>query len=78
MKALQNLAAPTGRIFLSAIFILSGINKIGGYDGTMQFRGGGDARAGWGRGQLKYDAQKISPPKTLLSHFPQAELLLLN
>jgi len=37
MKALQDLAAPVSRILLSAIFILAGINKIGGYYGTMQY-----------------------------------------
>lgn len=37
MKTLQDLSAPLGRIFLALIFILSGFNKIGGYEGTAQY-----------------------------------------
>jgi len=37
MKLSQGAAALAGRLFLSAIFILAGINKIGAYDGTMQY-----------------------------------------
>lgn len=37
MKHSQDLAALLGRLFLSAIFILAGANKIGAYDGTMQY-----------------------------------------
>ena len=40
MKILQDLAAPIGRILLSAIFVLAGINKIGSYDSTMQYMDG--------------------------------------
>lgn len=37
MNGLQNISALTGRIFLSLLFILAGINKIGGYDATVQY-----------------------------------------
>lgn len=33
----SQLAAPVGRLLLSAIFILSGLNKISGYQGTQDF-----------------------------------------
>jgi len=37
MQALQNLAAPLGRILLALIFVLAGINKITGYAGTQGY-----------------------------------------
>ncbi len=37
MKVLQDLSAPVGRILLVALFVMSGFNKIGGYDGTVQY-----------------------------------------
>ncbi len=35
--ALQNISTLLGRILLSAIFILAGIHKIGGYQGTQGY-----------------------------------------
>lgn len=35
MTALQNLAAPIGRLFLALIFIIMGISKIGSYAATQ-------------------------------------------
>lgn len=37
MNQLQTLAAPVGRILLAAIFITSGLNKIGAYAGTQGY-----------------------------------------
>lgn len=37
MNNLQNLSAPIGRLFLSAIFIISGLNKIADYAGTQGY-----------------------------------------
>jgi putative oxidoreductase len=37
MDQLQKFAAPVGRVMLALIFILSGIGKITGYDGTAQY-----------------------------------------
>lgn len=37
MKQIQSLAAPTGRILLSLIFITSGFGKITGYAGTQGY-----------------------------------------
>ena len=37
MKQIQSLAAPTGRILLSLIFITSGFGKISGYAGTQAY-----------------------------------------
>ncbi len=34
---LQNIATLSGRILLSIMFILAGINKIGGYEGTQGY-----------------------------------------
>lgn len=39
MSTLQPLAALLGRILLSAIFILAGFSKIGGYEGTAAYMG---------------------------------------
>ncbi len=36
----QNTAALTGRILLALIFVLSGFNKIGGFDGTVAYMTG--------------------------------------
>lgn len=36
----QNTAALTGRILLALIFVLSGFNKIGGFDGTVAYMAG--------------------------------------
>ncbi len=33
----QNISTLLGRILMSAIFILAGINKIGGYEGTQGY-----------------------------------------
>ncbi len=35
--ALQNTTALVGRIMLALIFVLSGFNKIGGFEGTMGY-----------------------------------------
>jgi len=35
MNTFQSLAAPAGRILISLIFVMSGINKITGYAGTQ-------------------------------------------
>jgi len=35
MNQLQIYAAPVGRLFLAFMFIMSGLNKIGGYAGTQ-------------------------------------------
>lgn len=37
MNKLQEISAPLGRLFLSAIFILSGFNKISGYAATQGY-----------------------------------------
>ena len=37
MQNLQNLAAPTGRVLISLIFIISGLQKIGSYAGTQAY-----------------------------------------
>ncbi len=37
MKILQTLAAPTGRLFLAFIFLMAGVSKIGGYEGTQGY-----------------------------------------
>ncbi len=34
---LQNISSLSGRILLSIIFIMAGINKIGGYEGTQGY-----------------------------------------
>lgn len=35
MSTFQSLAAPTGRILISLIFVISGLKKIAGYAGTQ-------------------------------------------
>jgi len=37
MEQLQRIAAPAGRILLAFMFILSGVGKITGYDGTAAY-----------------------------------------
>jgi len=37
MNTLQNFSAPIGRVFLAAIFIMSGISKITNYAGTQGY-----------------------------------------
>jgi putative oxidoreductase len=37
MNSLQSLSAPAGRFFLSLIFVLSGIGKIGTYSATQGY-----------------------------------------
>lgn len=37
MKQLQLFAAPTGRVLLAMIFIMSGFTKIGAYAGTQAY-----------------------------------------
>lgn len=37
MNALQSLAAPVGRLFISFIFLYSGLGKITGYAGTQGY-----------------------------------------
>ena len=37
MNQIQMLSAPIGRLLLSMIFIVSGLNKIGGYAGTQGY-----------------------------------------
>ncbi|MCK5425259.1 MAG: DoxX family protein [Emcibacter sp.] len=37
MTKYQELAAPVGRLFISLIFLLSGIGKISGYEGTQGY-----------------------------------------
>ncbi|WP_188365601.1 DoxX family protein [Marinicella pacifica] len=37
MNKLQNFSAPVGRIFLAAIFIMSGLGKITNYAGTQGY-----------------------------------------
>ena len=37
MNTLQNLSAPAGRALLAMIFIMSGLNKIGAYEGTQGY-----------------------------------------
>ena len=37
MEKLQQTAAPIGRIFLSSIFVLSGMSKISGYAATQGY-----------------------------------------
>ncbi len=37
MNTLQSIAAPVGRIFISLIFIYSGLGKISGYAGTQGY-----------------------------------------
>lgn len=37
MNALQTITAPVGRIFISLIFLTSGLSKISGYEGTQGY-----------------------------------------
>ena len=37
MQKLQFLAAPAGRVLIALIFVMAGVNKIGGYAGTQQY-----------------------------------------
>lgn len=37
MDKLQALAAPVGRLLIALIFLISGINKISGYEGTQGY-----------------------------------------
>jgi putative oxidoreductase len=37
MQTFQSLAAPTGRVLISLIFVMSGINKIGNFSGTQAY-----------------------------------------
>ncbi|MDX1736954.1 MAG: DoxX family protein [Alphaproteobacteria bacterium] len=37
MEKLQDFAAPVGRFFLALMFVMSGFNKIGGYEGTQGY-----------------------------------------
>jgi len=37
MNTFQSLAAPAGRILIALIFVLSGINKLGGFAGTQAY-----------------------------------------
>ena len=37
MKTFQSLAAPTGRILISLIFVVSGISKLGNFSGTQGY-----------------------------------------
>lgn len=37
MNALQNFAAPLGRVLISLIFLTTGISKISGYAGTQSY-----------------------------------------
>lgn len=37
MNAVQTLAAPAGRVLLATLFLLAGLQKIGGYEGTVAY-----------------------------------------
>ena len=37
MSKLQELASPLGRLFIALIFLVSGLNKISGYEGTQGY-----------------------------------------
>lgn len=37
MQKFQLLAAPAGRVLISLIFVMAGLNKIGGYAGTQGY-----------------------------------------
>lgn len=37
MNQIQILAAPAGRLLLATLFLLAGVQKIGGYDGTLAY-----------------------------------------
>jgi putative oxidoreductase len=37
MKQLQNISAPVGRLFITLIFVMAGLNKISAYEGTQAY-----------------------------------------
>lgn len=37
MSNLTSLSAPVGRLFIAAIFLMAGLNKISGYEGTQSY-----------------------------------------
>lgn len=37
MNQIQILAAPAGRVLLATLFLLAGVQKIGGYEGTVAY-----------------------------------------
>ena len=37
MNTIQSLSAPTGRVLLALIFVMSGLNKIGSFTGTQAY-----------------------------------------
>ena len=37
MNTIQSLAAPTGRVLISLIFVMSGINKLANFAGTQAY-----------------------------------------
>lgn len=37
MQTFQSLAAPTGRVLISLIFVMSGLNKLANYAGTQAY-----------------------------------------
>lgn len=37
MNLIQTLAAPAGRVLLALLFLLAGVQKIGGYEGTLAY-----------------------------------------
>lgn len=37
MNTFQTLAAPAGRVLLATLFLLAGLQKIGGYEGTLAY-----------------------------------------
>lgn len=40
MSQLENLSTAVGRVLISLLFIMAGVNKIGGYDATAQMMDG--------------------------------------
>jgi putative oxidoreductase len=37
MNQIRSLAAPAGRVLLATLFLLAGVQKIGGYEGTLAY-----------------------------------------
>jgi putative oxidoreductase len=37
MQSIQSLAAPVGRVLISLLFVITGIQKISGFEGTQAF-----------------------------------------
>jgi len=37
MDKIQNLSAPIGRVLIAILFVMAGINKINGYEGTQGY-----------------------------------------